>query len=150
MLAALLLTLSASGAAAAGDEGFPGVQALMGEDEFRRAGLHTLNAQQLEVLDAWLLRYTAGDAQRLQDTPEVRKAETEFEVVSRIVGDFDGWFGDTVFVLEDGQRWQQRLDSNYVHRGDPNPQVRISRNFLGFFKLTILPDGRSVGVKQLP
>ena len=143
-LLALLLTCSGL---AMGDDRFPGVKRLMSVEDFEATGLDKLTPRELEALDAWLLRYTAGDAQVLQQTNEaVREAEVEHEVLSRIVGDFKGWDGETVFQLENGQRWQQRLQGRYFYNGPPNPEVRISRNWLGFYKMTVTATGRSIGV----
>lgn len=135
--------------AAAADDDFPGIRKLMSSEEFSAAGLEQLSGRELEALNAWLLRYTAGEAEVLQTKSKaVREAREEFEVTSRIAGDFRGWSGDTVFYLENGQVWRQRLDGRYVYKGPPNPEVRISRNLLGFFKLTLVAEGRGVGVSQ--
>jgi hypothetical protein len=138
----------------AGERGaaaFPGIETLMSEAEFSAAGLDRLSAEELEALNAWLLRYTAGEAEVLQaGNTAVREARDDFEVTSRLVGDFRGWDGDTVFRLENGQVWRQRLDGRYIYRGPPNPEVRISRNWLGFYKLTLVEDGRGVGVTPAP
>jgi hypothetical protein len=142
------LVLALSGPAQADDE-FPGIRRLMSDADFEATGLEKLSPEELKALDAWLLRYTAGDAELLQETnSEVRKAQEDFEVVSRIKGDFDGWSGETVFTLENGQVWEQRLNGRYRYEGPPNPEVRISRNWLGFFRLTLVAEGRSVGVTQ--
>jgi hypothetical protein len=143
------LSLAASGLVvpALADDDFPGVRRLMSDEEFRKTGLDGLTEQELEALDAWLLRYTAGDAEILRETSDkVREAREDHEVVSRIVGDFEGWSGGTVFRLENGQVWEQRLDGRYRYRGEPNPEVRIDRNWLGFYRLTVIESGRSVGV----
>ena len=77
---------------------------------------------------------------------EVRNAEKNFELLSRIEGNFRGWSGETVFHLENGQLWRQRLQGRYTYTGPPNPEVRISRNWMGYYKLTIIENGRGVGV----
>lgn len=142
----VLLILVTSHLAQAADE-FPGVRALMSEAEFVTTGLEKLSPAELEALDAWLLRYTAGDAELLQEmNTEVRAAQEAFEIVSRIEGDFTGWSGNTVFTLANGQVWQQRLRGRYLYEGPPNPEVRIDRNRLGFYRLTVVETGRRVGV----
>ncbi len=78
---------------------------------------------------------------------EVREAQKDFELVSRISGDFSGWDGETVFRLENGQVWRQRLRGRYFYSGPPQPEVRITRNYLGFYKLTVVETGKSIGVK---
>ena len=149
-IGAVLVVLLIGSTGAAGQDRskeFPGIKALMNDEEFSAAGLEALSPAQLEALDTWLLRYTAGDAEVLQSTNEaVREAEKDYEVVSRIAGEFSGWDGDTVFRLENGQVWRQRLRGSYRYSGPPNPEVRISRNFMGFFKLTLVDEDRGVGV----
>ena len=53
-------------------------------------------------------------------------------------------------MLENGQRWRQRLDGRYFYSGPPQPRVRITRNFLGFYKLTLIDKGRGIGVSPIP
>lgn len=132
------------------DEGFPGLERLMTVEQFRRTGLSTLSDSELEALNEWLIEYTAGDARILQETSEaVREAEKNFEIKSRITGEFSGWEGDTIFRLDNGQIWQQRLAGRNFYRGPANPMVRISKNFLGFYKMTLVESGKSIGVKRL-
>jgi len=135
--------------AAVAEDRFPGIEKLMDDDEFRATGLHRLTDEELEALDRWLVRYTAGDAELLlESNAEVREAKKEYEVRSRIVGDFDGWSGETVFQLENGQVWEQRLDGRYSYQGPPNPEVIIDRNWLGFYRMTVVPTGKRVGVSS--
>lgn len=142
---ALLACLLLSGAALA--DSFPGIRKLMGEEQFHAAGLDQLSDSQLQALDAWLVRYTAGEAELLQmENKAVREAREDFSLRARIDGDFRGWDGDTVFRLDNGQVWRQRLTGHYKHTGSPNPEVEISVNWLGFYKLTVLETGKSVGV----
>jgi hypothetical protein len=144
---ALLLTGATSVAA---DESFPGFQRLMSEEEFRQSGLQKLSEQELDALNQWLIRYTAGEAEVLKETSEaVREAEKNYEVESTIVGEFSGWDGETIFRLANGQVWQQRLSGRYPYRGPANPAVRISKNWAGFYKLTLIEEDRSVGVTRL-
>ncbi|TCO78497.1 hypothetical protein [Chromatocurvus halotolerans] len=131
-------------------EDFPGLERLMTVEQFRRTGLQKLSDTELGALNEWLIEYTAGNAQIMQGTSEaVREAEKNLEIKSRISGDFNGWDGDTIFRLENGQIWQQRLAGRYPYRGPENPEIRISKNFLGFYKMTVLESGKSVGVKRL-
>lgn len=119
-------------------------------EQFRRTGLQKLSDTELEALNEWLIEYTAGEAESLQSSSEaVREAEKNLEIKSRITGDFNGWDGDTIFRLQNGQIWQQRLASRYPYRGPENPEIRISKNFFGFYKMTLVESGKSVGVKRL-
>lgn len=151
-IALLLLTgLSvASLYGSAADDGFPGVKRLMTDEEFKASGLEGLDKSQLEALDAWLIRYTAGDAEVLQQSNEVvREAQKIYELDTRIVGNFSGWSGTTIFRLENGQVWQQRLSGRYKYKGPANPQVRIDKNWLGFYRMTLVESGKSIGVTPL-
>jgi hypothetical protein len=81
--------------------------------------------------------------QETNDKPE--KAEA---VESRLVGDFNGWSGRTVFKLENGQIWQQ-TDAGVRDDGPiPSPKVRISPGMLGSYWLYI--DGVRERVKVKP
>jgi len=147
LLRLLFVLLAGAGGQVLADEDFPGVRKLMSEEEFRASGLSRLSQEELKALNAWLIRYTAGEATVLQDSSEaVREAKEAFAIESRISGDFTGWTGKTFFKLENGQLWQQRLNGKYQYRGPANPAVRIDRNWLGFYRLTLVETGRSVGV----
>ena len=140
------LSLPAQGA----EERFPGIEKLMTDAEFREAGLDSLSPEQVDSLNRWLIRYTAGEAEVLQQTNEaVREAERDIKVTARITGDFDGWNGKTVFRLDNGQVWKQRLDGRYRYRGPANPEVRIDKNWLGFYKMTLIDEDRSIGVTRV-
>jgi hypothetical protein len=146
---AAILSINALGVSAAEDD-FPGFKKLMTVAEFEATGLDKLSGTELEALNKWLIRYTAGDAQILQGSSEaVREAKKSYSVESRITGEFSGWTGKTIFRLENGQVWQQRLSGRYPYRGPANPKVLISRNFLGFFKMTLVDIDKSIGVSQL-
>lgn len=128
---------------------FPGVEALMTAEEYRAAGLEKLNATEREALNDWLIRYTAEDSQVLFNSDEdVKKATREQEIVSVIQQPFSGWSGDTVFTLANGQVWQQRRQGNYPYRGS-NPEVRITKNMLGFYTMELVENGKAVLVKRL-
>jgi hypothetical protein len=147
ILIVLLFSLLFSVEARLEDKSFPGIETLMLSEEFSAAGLERLSEEELAALNAWLLRYTAGEAAILRvENDEVREAQQDFEVLTRVTGNFRGWSGETVFRLENGQIWRQRLRSRYTYVGEANPEVRISRNFMGFYKLTVVETNRGVGV----
>ncbi|WOJ97534.1 hypothetical protein R0137_02935 [Congregibacter brevis] len=134
----------------AAEDDFPGFKKLMTVEEFEGTGLNKLSGKELDALNEWLIRYTAGEAQVLQVTSEaVREAEKSYEVESSIVGDFSGWTGKTVFRLENGQVWRQRLSGRYPYRGPANPKVVISKNWAGYFKMTLVDKDKSIGVTQI-
>jgi hypothetical protein len=70
------------------------------------------------------------------------------QVRARIDGKFEGWDGDTLFVLDNGEVWKQRTRGRYIHDAE-SPEVLITRNTLGFFVLEMVDTGKSVGVKRV-
>jgi hypothetical protein len=145
----LLCALLVSGSLAAQEKDFPGIEKLMPQEQFRAAGLEKLSPAELEALNAWLLRYTAEDAQVLRATSEeVQEAEQSMRIEAVVKPPFEGWDGDTLFVLDNGQIWRQRLSGRFPYRGDDR-RVIIEKNFFGYFKLTHVASGRSVGVSRV-
>ncbi|MFV0278572.1 MAG: hypothetical protein ACK5HY_15510 [Parahaliea sp.] len=151
-LPALCLALAATLAttlAAAQKGDFPGVEKLMSPEQYQAAGLDKLSPKEREALNRWLLGYTAGEAQALRSTSEaVRQAEQDIRIEAQISGDFDGWEGKTLFRLDNGQVWRQRLDGRFVYRGDDR-RVRIEKNFLGYFRMVHVASGRAIGVTRI-
>lgn len=78
-------------------------------------------------------------------TPDTRGEATR--ISSSIVGAFNGWHGNTLFKLANGQVWQQ-TDSSSYDSNLQNPQVVIKR--LGFgYLLTLTGHGATVFVKRV-
>ena len=101
----------------------PKVEDLMSAQEFRRTGLTKLSPDELQQLNAWLVTFakavlqaSSGDA---GTTPTV--------VESRIDGDFNGWEGETVFKLVNGQIWQQSAYA-YKYKYAYSPKVLIYKS----------------------
>ncbi|MFM7783686.1 MAG: hypothetical protein ACKPE6_03410 [Gammaproteobacteria bacterium] len=130
----------------------PDVRSLMTPEEFRAAGLGKLSPAEIEALNRWVVRYTAGEAPVMRAHSEVVREEikrTDSAVTrTRIVGEFRGWYGDTVFRLENGQTWKQRLSGKWYHRAD-SPEVELSRNMMGYWVLRVVSEDRSVGVVRV-
>jgi len=130
----------------------PDVRALMTPEEFRAAGLDKLSPQEIEALNRWVVAYTAKDA------PEVRKKDVVVQaevkkvdadgIKTRIVGDFRGWDGNTVFRLENGQVWKQRLAGQWFYRAQ-SPEVILRKNLLGYWTLKVVAADHSIGVTRL-
>jgi len=137
------------GGGAGKQKDFPGIEKLMTAEEFTRAGLDGLTPEQVRALNDWLVRYTAGEAYVVQTTSEeVQAAVTEFRMEARIMPPFTGWTGQTLFRLDNGQVWQQRIKGRYMFSGD-DTRVVITRNALGFYNLKLASTGRSVGVEPV-
>ena len=128
-------------------EKFPGIKALMTEEELSQAGINQLSADQLAALNAWLIRYTANDADLIKQTAEVQE-ETFQPIASKIAGTFRGWTGKTKFRLENGQVWQQRYNNKWTTKLD-NPEIVITKGALGFYNMEVVEKGRIIGVKRI-
>lgn len=70
------------------------------------------------------------------------------EMRSRIPGTFTGWTGDSLFVLENGQVWQQRYDTKWKTELE-NPEVVITRHMLGLHRMEVVGTGKTVPVKRI-
>lgn len=136
--------------AASAEEGsFPGIENLMTWQEFTDAGLDKLTPEERKALNQWLIRYTANEAGFIRATdPEVKQTEQQTVVNARLVKDFSGWDGKTYFYLDNGQVWQQRMTGTYHYSGEA-PEVEFKKNFMGYWTMTVLPTGMSVGVKRI-
>lgn len=71
------------------------------------------------------------------------------EIESRIVGNFTGWEGGTVFTLENGQRWRLSNGGSYYSKAVPGPKVKIYPAALGGFWLQVEDIGPRVRVMPL-
>lgn len=67
---------------------------------------------------------------------------------ARIVGKFRGWNGKTVFTLDNGQVWRQRVSGKYTYMGD-DTRIVISQNPWGFYDLRLVAADRKVGVSRV-
>lgn len=143
-----MLTLMLAGLAAGASQApFSGLRDMMTEEEFVGAGLDKLSPENLASLDAWIAAYSAGEAQQARQA--VIEEQTPPKLIeSRIKGEFLGWRGKTVFELENGQVWEQRVDGIYS-ANLTNPRVRITANFLGFYNMEVLDTGKKIGVKRV-
>ena len=114
---------------------FPGVEKAMKPADYEAAGLQKLEPAERAKLDEFIRNYVAVSNERIA-TSAVDKAVKENKVSapeviqSRIVGPFTGYSGNTVFTLENGQRWaQSQRDSAYFPKIDSPPVVIVKSGF---------------------
>jgi hypothetical protein len=67
---------------------------------------------------------------------------------AKVLGNFRGWSGKTLFTLDNGQVWKQRSAGRYTYLGN-DTRVMISRNHLGLYELRLIAADRSVGVSRV-
>lgn len=76
--------------------------------------------------------------------------ESATVIRTRIVGEFHGWSGATVFHLGNGQVWVQSNNTdNYWVPTMQNPEVEIRSSKLGGWKLYLLDKGVWLRVRRL-
>jgi hypothetical protein len=130
----------------------PDVRKLLTPEQFHAAGLDKLTEQEIDALNRWLVTYTARDAPEVRRSDvvvqkEVEKIDTE-GTRTRIAGEFTGWTGETVFRLENGQVWKQRLPGRWSYHAD-SPEVELRKNMMGFWVLRVVDADHSVGVTRV-
>ncbi len=80
---------------------------------------------------------------------KAKPLETDAELHSHIEGTLEGFSGRAVFVLGNGQIWQQRVpETVYFAKKLVNPEVILTRSFAGY-KMLIVPADRVVFVKRV-
>ena len=70
------------------------------------------------------------------------------EISSRIIGQFNGWDGDTEFNLENGQIWQQS-GNGILKVSMNNPKVTIEKGRFGGFIFSVEGYNSKVKVKRV-
>jgi hypothetical protein len=78
------------------------------------------------------------------------KPEKEEPLTNRLAGDFNGWYGHTIFTLENGSRWLQQNKSE-IYPYSPtlhSPKVKITPAAFGGFWLEIA--GVNLQVRVIP
>lgn len=86
--------------------------------------------------------------QRLADAGLPVRANDE-AIQTRILGDFRGWSGNTVFQLENGQTWQQTDRENRFFPKQVNPEVELIPSQWAGWKLCLVREGLWIRVKRL-
>jgi hypothetical protein len=142
---ALIMMLATLPALSAGD---PNIRELMTTQEFAASGLSRLSNDEMDAINRWLARYTAQDAaEMLSSSPAVSEVESA-GIKSKIDGEFSGWNGPARFPLKNGQVWETRSTRRYNYSA-VDPDVEITRKFLGIYRMLIVDTGRSINVRRV-
>ena len=139
----LVMTLAVIPAFSAED---PDIRELMTAEEFAASGLGRLSSNEVEALNRWLVRYTAQDAaEMISSSPAVKESSI---IRSSIEGRFRGWNGPTQFPLKNGQVWETKSTRRYRYDA-VDPEVEITRNWMGIHRMRILDTGQSINVRRV-
>ena len=126
----------------------PNIRELMTAEEFAASGLSRLSNAEMDAINRWLVRYTAEDATEMISTSPAVKEIDNAAVSSRIDGAFSGWNGPTRFPLKNGQVWETRSARRYSYSA-VDPEVEITKNFLGIFRMRLVDTGRAITVRRI-
>lgn len=114
---------------------------LMTAEQFKRAGLHKLTDAEMGQLNAWVLRLAA------QVASGSGAPNSGGVIESQVEGTFNGWEGETVFKLTNGQIWQQSSYA-YTYHYAYRPDVLIYRSAAGY-KMKVEGVDDEISVRRL-
>ena len=129
----------------------------MTAEDYAEAGLDKLSDKERAQLSDWVARYREGaiTGPPPPKTPEERAVarveedkEDKIGIVANVIPKFVGWSGKTIFQLDNGQIWKQRMSGKMRYSGD-DYSVIISRNFIGKYTMKHVETGRSIGVQRI-
>jgi len=131
------------------------MEQVMTKSELAETGISSLSPAQRTALDAWLNSYTAHvvriEATKEQSAP-VPKSDTSRgrctpAIESAISGEFNGWDGETIFKLNNGQIWQQ-AEYDYMYSYSYSPDVTIYSTQSGC-RMKVEDEDETILVKRL-
>lgn len=161
LIVLLFLSVTLSVVAAGG---FSSLEEQMTGKEFSAAGLDKLSQQELVVLNDWLRGHSVATletktvsaevADSAEDQPELKskdedKDEDRTTITSKLVGTFDGWDGQSVFELENGQIWAQASKAKWNIKEVENPVAVIEPGMFGIWRLHIEGFDKDCRVKRI-
>ncbi len=115
------------------------IEQVMSAQELQETGMYLLSSQQREALNRWLVSYTVrlistaqGANQQTSNSPPGRTTGSNCApaIESTISGDFEGWEGETIFKLDNGQIWEQS-EYDYMYSYSYRPDVTIYQTSSG-------------------
>lgn len=131
---------------------FASLEEQMTGEEFRAAGLEKLSPDELATLNDWIRarslatldapRYSTSGSLSAEtgggsvEKPDIEEMPRE-PIVTRIVGSFSGWDGQTVFKLENGMIWTQADKDKFYTQEMQSPTVTIEPALFGAWKLSV-------------
>jgi hypothetical protein len=155
----ILFLIIVSAAITADDKSPPDIETLMSAQDYVDSGLDKLTAAEREHLSEWVARYRDGaikgpapvpkkPSQMNEQEREVFEEQQEVVITAKVLPAFRGWSGKTVFHLDNGQVWQQRIAGKMRYSGDDSTVV-ITQNLFGKYVLEHVDSGRAIGVKRI-
>jgi hypothetical protein len=112
------------------------IDQVMSRQELQDTGVSALSLTQREALNIWLNRYTLRVLKTAMQTetvpPETTSGRSSCSpaVESTISGEIEGWDGETIFKLDNGQIWQQ-ASYDYTYFYEYRPEITIYQTSAG-------------------
>lgn len=124
--------------------------------ELQETGVSKLSTQQREVLNRWLVAYTLrilsvsqGTKQQSPSGPPAKSTGSNCApaIESTISGEFNGWDGETIFKLDNGQIWEQS-EYDYTYSYAYRPEVTIYQTSSGC-RMKVEDEDETILVKRI-
>lgn len=153
----LILAMILVAIPAAAQKGFSTVEERMTGKEFTDAGLDKLTDEELAALNDWLRSHSVATLENAQEPRgDIRGFEgragfgyDDQAIVSRIVGTFTGWDGETLFRLENGMVWKQDEAGRFHTRAMENPVVTIDKGLLSSWYMQVEGYNKELRVERI-
>ncbi|HEX5960148.1 MAG TPA: hypothetical protein VFY97_02750 [Rhodanobacteraceae bacterium] len=148
MLSAALATLLAALPVMA--QQFSSLEERMSAADFKAAGLDKLSPQELQFLDDWLRTHGQAGTLSAGSQPVFHpdnQPRDKFD--AHLTGHFNGWTGQTLFHLDNGQVWKQAEQGSYTCPDVDNPRVTIKPMILGSWLMYVQYCDQSVRVERV-
>jgi hypothetical protein len=134
------------------------IEDVMTQQEMKDAGVSGLTTPQRTALNTWLNRYTetiiklsVGAKAEAPKPPQAMvrgSSDCSPTVESTIKGEFEGWDGETIFKLDNGQIWQQ-AEYDYMYSYQYRPEVTIYQTS-GGCRMKVEDEEETIEVKRIP
>jgi hypothetical protein len=136
-------------------DGFSSLEEQMTGKEFTEAGLGKLSEQELDALNDWIRRHSLATLNTPTEAPAAaasaatataaggdrrglsKDVEDDSPIRSAILGEFDGWDGQTVFKLENGMIWVQADKDTFYVKDIENPVAVIEPGMFNTWHLHV-------------
>jgi len=147
------------------EQPFSSLEERMTGREFTESGLHKLNPEELAALNRWIrersvAQYEGPSESEIETRSEGAARSRAAEVTSidnmpreqfksRLVGEFTGWSGNTVFRLDNGMVWKQNKSDSFRTKRIESPMVSIRPGLLGSWWLSVEGFNSSTRVERI-
>ncbi len=142
----LLFMLSVVGFAAFAEQAYVNIEQRLTSEQLRETGLNTLSPVQLERLNQLLQEDSAKVAEiekaQHRDQP-VRDSYIGLDdkpIKSRLTGTINGWDIDTIFELENGQKWKVLKGNMKLRKPMQSPEIIVVPGVAGRWFLQVDED----------